>query len=409
METVSDVTIVGAGPCGSYTALNLAKHGVNVAVYEEHAEVGIPCHCTGHLNIKSLRNLGLFPLPAKIVENTFDCITVYTPKGKKISIHFSQPITCLVNRTLFDKYIAEMAKKAGAHYHLGHRVESLVIGKASVKGIAYKRQDGVKGFNLSKIVVDAEGVSSKILKQKDMTTFKKRRFVNAVQATVEGVEETESSVEVFIGKTYAPGFYAWIAPKKNGTAKVGLASNKGNPKELLQKFIKKHPIASKKLKNTKILHQAFHPIPLGGVAPKIYSDGFLVVGDAASQVKPTTGGGVICGMYGARFAAEVAYDALQQNDYSAKFLSHYYKVWRKNFYFDFQVMLWLRKMLDGISDENLEKIAIHWNKMNFEKIVHEIDDLDFQGRILLKVLKHSEALAAVSAFIFFYLLQFNQK
>ena len=109
-----------------------------------------------------------------------------------------------------------------------------------------------------------------------------------------------------MGKAYAPGFYGWLIPKPDGTAKLGLATNKGNPRDLLQKLMAKHPVASKQLGKAKITQISYHAITLGGPIEKTYANGFLAVGDCASQVKPTTGGGVIFGLTCAKIAAETA-------------------------------------------------------------------------------------------------------
>ena len=57
-----DVAIIGGGPVGSYAALHLAKKGIPVTVYEEHPEIGLPSHCAGHISIRSLKTMGLYPL-----------------------------------------------------------------------------------------------------------------------------------------------------------------------------------------------------------------------------------------------------------------------------------------------------------------------------------------------------------
>jgi flavin-dependent dehydrogenase len=49
MENFSEVIVVGGGPSGSFCALNIAEKNVNVTVFEEHDEIGVPCHCAGHL------------------------------------------------------------------------------------------------------------------------------------------------------------------------------------------------------------------------------------------------------------------------------------------------------------------------------------------------------------------------
>ena len=126
---------MGSGPCGSYSAFSAAQAGANdVVVYEEHKAIGIPFHCTGHLSISGLKRLGLLPLPKEIVENTFKSAVFCSPYGKEFSVKLSSPVTCAVDRILFDRHIAELAIKAGVEYHLGTRVESLVLDGGFVKG-----------------------------------------------------------------------------------------------------------------------------------------------------------------------------------------------------------------------------------------------------------------------------------
>ena len=119
----SDAIVIGGGPVGSYAALNLAKLGAKVTVFEEHPQIGLPSHCAGHLSIRSLKNIGLYPLPKGIVENIFNSVNFYSPTGTKFSLHLSQPVTTAVNRAYFDKYLAGKAEEAGAQFVLNTRVE----------------------------------------------------------------------------------------------------------------------------------------------------------------------------------------------------------------------------------------------------------------------------------------------
>src|SRR4030042_2093435 len=102
---MQDAVVVGGGPAGSFFAFELAKRGFEVTVFEEHKEIGRPAHCAGHLSIKSLNNLGLYPLPKGIVENTFSAANFHSPNGAKFSVKLSKPVTCTVNRTLFDQLL----------------------------------------------------------------------------------------------------------------------------------------------------------------------------------------------------------------------------------------------------------------------------------------------------------------
>lgn len=403
METVSDVIVVGGGPCGSFAAYNLAKLGAAVTAFEEHPEIGVPSHCAGHLSIKGLTQLGQYPLPDGVVENTFSGAVFHSPMGSRFSVHFPSPVTCAVNRALFDKRIAGMAEEAGVRYHLNSRVESLVVEKGFVKGVTVRRNGKTESFR-AKLVVDAEGISSRLVRQIGLTMLDRSMLVNGVQAEVENVKGAEADmVEVFLGKDYAPSFYAWLISKGAGRAKVGLATKCGNPKDFLRKFMLKHPVASKKLSKAKVLQLAFHPITLGGPIPKPCMNGFLAVGDVASQVKPTTGGGVVFGMTAAKLAAEVAWKALEQNEFSAEHLSEYQRRCKELFNFDVRAMLRMRKALDAMSDKKLDEIVRLCTKLGLDKTLQSVKDIDFQGQSLLRVLRSPRMLGVLGYFFYAYL------
>ncbi len=217
--------------------------------------------------------------------------------------------------------------------------------------------------------------------------------VNAIQteaSTVDGVDL--DAVEVYLGRAYAPGFFAWIIPRKDASAKVGLATKKGDPREYLQRFVKHHPIASKKLENAKIEEPSLHPIPLGGMIPKASSNGLLVVGDTASQVKPTTGGGVLFGLLCSKIAGEIASEALMQNDSSDSFLSRYGSRCKALIGSELTVMLWLRKMLDRLPDKRVDKLVALARKLELNQLLEASGDMDFQGRTLMHMLHHPTGL-----------------
>lgn len=399
MENFSDVVVVGGGPSGSFCALNLAKKKINVTVFEEHGEIGFPCHCAGHLSINGLKTLGLYPLPRGIVENIFSSVKIYSPKGREFSIRFNSPITCVVNRALFDKHIAHLAEKAGAHFSLKSKVERLIEEKGVAKGVGAKK-DGKIIKIFGKIIVDAEGTSYKILRQAGLSPPVRDSFVNCVNAEVKNVEDLElDTVEVFLGNAYAPGFYAWLIPLKEDEAKVGLGAKIGNPQSLLQKLMHKHPAASKKLRKAKILREIFHSIPLSGPV-EAYSNHFLAVGDAAAQVKPTTGGGVILGLNCARIAADIAAEAIEQGDYSSKFLSAYQQHFMKLLGFDLKIMKRARRILNNVSDEKLDKIIDFCNKIRVDLDFLDLEEVDFQGRGLLSAWRKLRMLAALAYFFF---------
>ena len=400
----ADAIVVGGGPVGSYAALNLAKLGVKVTVFEEHSTIGFPSHCAGHISIKSLRSMGLYSLPKGIVENTFCAANFYSPLGSKFSIKLSCPVTLALNRARFDQFLANQAQNAGASLVLGSRVQSLLLMNGSVKGVNIRKADGSDEKVYSKIVLDSEGISSRLLRQAGLKALKTSALVYAVEAEVDTVQDVElDAVEVYFGKAYAPGFYAWLIPRPDGSAKVGLATNHGDPREYLKRLMFKHPVASKQLSKAKITHVGYHAITLGGPISKSYADGFLAVGDCASQVKPTTGGGVIFGLTAAKAAAEVASQAIAQRDVSSNVMQTYQKRCDELLKFDFRVMLRIRRFLDSLSDKRLDEMLRVCGKIGVDKALRDVDEIDFQGKMLLTTVKKPSMLAALTYFGLIYL------
>ncbi len=250
-------------------------------------------------------------------------------------------------------------------------------------------------------MIDAEGCSSVLLKKFGLQTLDRSMVVHALQAEVDGVKEVDmDTVEVYLGRRYAPGFFAWIIPKRDGSAKVGLATKFGDPREYLNRLMHDHPVASKKLESSKVTALSLHPIPLGGAIPKTYWNGLLVVGDAASQVKPTTGGGIVFGLLCSRIAGEVAFEALKSNDFSEGFLSRYQSRWKELIGFDLSAMRQLRKTLNRLSDDRIDKIIGLCSRFGVGRVLEEIGDLDFQGKSLVRVIGHPSALI-VALYLFF--------
>jgi len=390
----ADVIVVGGGPCGSFSALTAAKLGADVIVCEEHNQIGVPSHCPGHVSLSGLKRLGL-NLPQEVVENEIKGVVFYSPSGYEFRVKFASPVICVLNRALFDKFLANLAEEAGVRYRLRTRADSFVFDEGCVRGVS------VQGEVLeSSVVIDSEGCSSILLKKAGLPTLDKSMVVKGVEGEVDKVEDVnQDTVEVYFGQKYAPGLFAWIIPRPDGSAKVGLATKTGNPKTCLQSFVNHNPKAREKLRRSRFVSVSYHPLTLGGPLAKTYHNGLLVLGDAASQVKPTTGGGVVMGLTCAKIAGETAYQAVKRGDFSESFLSRYQQRWQKAIGFDMSVMRQIRLMLNRLSDEELDKLIRLCSGLHVDETLQRVKDIDFQGKALLPIFKSPKLW--IAAFYFF--------
>lgn len=388
MNRKADILVIGAGPCGSFSALTAARLGAEVLVCEEHKEIGLPAHCAGHISISGLKRLGI-SLSNKVLENKIKGAIFYSPSGREFRVKMASPVTMVFNRELFDKYLAALAERSGARYMLGMRVKSLLSEARSPMEVS------VNNSTLkSNMVIDAEGCSSILLKRAKLQTLDNSKVVNAIQAEVDNVADVDiDMVEVYLGQNYAPGLFAWIIPRRDGSAKVGLATSMGDPRDYLKNLFERNPIAREKLRGSKVQNLSYHSIPLGGPIGKTYYDRLLVVGDAASQVKPTTGGGVVMGLTCAKIAGETAHQAVQSNDFSEIFLARYQHRWRKTVGFDMAVMRQMRSMLNRMSDTALDKVVGLCSRLHLGGELQRVRDIDHQGRGVMPLFKNPAAWA----------------
>lgn len=380
-----DIAVVGCGVSGATVALTAARNGASVSIFEEHLKVGEPSHCSGHVGILAFKQYAP-TIPRRIVENEIKGAVLYAPNGKSLTLHRPEPVTWVLNRAELDQHLASLATESGAVLHTGSRVEGV---ERSDGGDFRIRVGGSKPRIVqSKMVIDAGGCGGSISKYAGLTRSANRMLVNSAQFNVENLTDVEEDlVEVYFGERYAPGFFGWIIPRNDGSAKVGIAAGaRANVRQCFERFVNKHPIVSSKLRHAKILTTpVFHPIPVDGAAGRTFTDGVLSVGDAASQVKPTTGGGIVFGLLCGRIAGETAATAVRTGDTSADQLSAYDERWRALIGFDLAAMSWLRKMLYRLPDRYLDRIFTVSHELRADEILNRTADIDFQGRTLLSL------------------------
>jgi len=376
-----DLAIVGCGVSGASSAIAAAERGVSVAVFEEHSEIGFPSHCSGHVGIEFFKRYS--PQFSKdFVENEIKGAILSSPNGERLVLRRPTPITWVINRAKFDKYLASLAVQKGVVLRLDSRVDTI---KRSGNLIKLKTS---RSEISCKMVIDAGGCGAPVSRQVGAFQHDVRKFVNSAQIHVEHVTDIDTDlVELYFGQEFAPGFFGWIIPRKDGSAKVGLGAAVGSNVQLcLERFLKKHPIVSSKLRNAKyVTRPSFHPIPVNGAVGQTYSDAVLAVGDAASQVKPTTGGGIVFGLACGKLAGQTAANAILRDDMSSSFLKSYEDSWRRLFGFDLKAMSLLRRLMYGMPDRQLSRIFTMAKELRNDEILGRAADIDFQGKILLSL------------------------
>ncbi len=380
-----EIVVVGGGPAGLLSAKAAAELDNDVLLLESKDKIGQYEHCAGLLSIEGLRKLGLVNLPKDIVQNN-DIIgaKLYSPSGKEINVSKNSTTACVVDRAKFNMYLSTLAEKKGVKIQTSSKVQN-VSRKEDSLVLKLGKQKSFSSIS-SRVAILAEGRFPSLNKQLGLPYPPRDKIVFSSMYIMSGVEDINPKlVELYQDKIYAPGFFSWIIPIDETTAKVGLGSRHRPAFEYLDNFIKKHPIAKGKLQKAKMEKKMSGAIPLGSFIRKSYAKGVMVIGDAASQTKPTTGGGVILGGIAAQIAGKVASDAIEANNVSARFLSRYEKVWRKELKRNLTIMKHVRFYLNSLSTKEVETLFRLVDNPKIKDLISEFGDVDNQKTIVYKL------------------------
>lgn len=365
----AEVAVVGAGPAGLIAAREAARRGAHVLVLEEHEQVGLPVECAGLLSLRGLRAIGLRP-DGRFVLNKFRAAVFYSPSGLQLRVEAPEPVACVVDRHQLDLALADMAVSAGAELMLGRQVR-----RARVKPVCVELR-GPWGSARAELVVVAEGFRSRLVWQLGLRTLDWRRVLPSSQVEIRAPGLEDDCVEVHLGRRVAPGLFAWAIPLGDGRARVGLACRGVDPRRMLRVFLKRRF----GLRGVRTPYSG--SVLVCGPIPKTYSERALVVGDAAGQAKPTTGGGVVLGGMCASIAGRVAAGAVREGDCSEGALRAYELAWRRLLGAEFSAMLKLRRLLDRMPDGLLDALFKLASELGLPSRVHEVADMDFQSSLL---------------------------
>jgi digeranylgeranylglycerophospholipid reductase len=366
-----DVVVVGAGPAGSMAARAAARCGANVLLLDRRRELGVPVQCGEALSEDPLKDLGIKPDPRWIAGRT-NAVKIVSPSGIAVRISEKKIVGkmgYILDRKVFDKHLAMLAAKEGADVRVGTVVDGLMMENGKIKGIKAHGIEGMLEFPAD-VVIAADGVGSRIARWAGFNTALKLVDIESgVQFQMVGIDfESSSTMEFYLGSKIAPGGYAWIFPKGEDMANVGLGvlgSRAERPAiEYLQDFVKRTP----GLQKGKIIEINAGGVPVGGPIKRTVKDNLLIIGDAARQVNALTGGGIDFAMRAGDIAGDVAAKAVAEGNVSEKRLNEYEKRWREKMGRSLERYLKAKNVLISLSDEDLDELAKALSKIKFENI-----------------------------------------
>ncbi|MGD1045175.1 MAG: NAD(P)/FAD-dependent oxidoreductase [Bacteroidota bacterium] len=365
-----DVIVVGAGPAGSTAARFAAAGGISVLMLEKDRDVGYPVRCAEAVS----HNVLQFIKPdRKWIATILKGFRFVAPNGKSFVL---RPIGVgyVLERRLFDIELAKLAVNRGAEIITKTYVYDLLkddTGKTiGVKALIKNNPVEIH----SDIVVGADGVEARVGKWAGIDTASSIHDMDScAQMTILGIDVEQDILEFYFGENVSPGGYAWVFPKGNKTASVGLGitvekAKKKSARRYLQEFVER------KYPNAAVLSEIAGGVPCAKTCNTLVKNNVMLVGDAGHQVNPVSGGGIESGMVGGMIAGQVAAEAIKQDDFSR--LPEYEIRWQKRLGTQHEINYNIREAILSFSDETLNNIVegaleIPQNERSFERILRK--------------------------------------
>jgi len=368
-----DVIVAGAGVAGCMAAIEASKQGVRIGLFEEHPQVGVPSHCSGVVSLSGLELLGMTSNQA-FDQRLIRGARFFPPTGSPIEITRPEPVALIINRMKFDQYLAKNAINNGVELHTKSRITKFE--KTSDQEIQVTIQNqGVVG---AKVLIDASGAGSRLPTQAGLKPPDWSQILPGLQYELIGTDRQDDLVNLYFGSKRAPGFFAWSIPTGDHSVRAGLATSKGNVRTLLDQLVKEH------WPKSKIDATKSGSVLVSGPVDRCWSPGFIFAGDAAGQVKQTTGGGIVIGGYCGMLAGKAAASAVKNPRRADQFLETYDHEWREKFSSDLKKMGIGRRLFFGLSDATLDKLFPALEPLLGE--ITDVADMDFQGTVITKLL-----------------------
>lgn len=352
-----DVTVIGAGPAGSRTAALAASAGHRVLLLEKRERIGHPVRCAEAIGPRAVveRYLTLDP---ELISSPVDGFLVVAPGGRRFEKHVPG-IGFIVDREAFDRRLASLAADSGAEIRMGHQVTALTTDGDGrrVTGVRARELATGRDYEVrSSVVAGADGVEALSPRWAGLArAFRPSEIFSCAQELIEGIDVPRPHIEFHLGSRFAPGGYAWVFPKGETRANVGVGINPSRAQgkravDYLDAFIAHRcPDGAR----TRLV--------VGGCEvarglSSLAADGYVVVGEAARQNNPFSGGGIINALEAADMAADAISAALGSGDTSAGRLGAYSRAWRRSVGRTNDAFYHAARLFFGLDDGEIDRV-----------------------------------------------------
>jgi digeranylgeranylglycerophospholipid reductase len=361
-DKVSDIAIIGAGPSGLLAGYEThpLKNDLTTNIFTKNSKVGIPAHCSGLISFSGMKSLGLNmrDIKARIGYNNIRRAKFVSPDNLFFEIDRGSKSMIAIDRPALDEYLANRTLKNGTDIHTNHKIIKIQL--IDNFWHLYIKNDSKKFIHKTKILINGEGIHARLARSVGFPVPNSNWHMPSYQCDLSNISDVESDTsELYFGQNYAPGFFGWVIPLNDDSARVGIAIGpwmKGKTRHMFYYFLRKHPELKRRFRNANIDKSYGGLVPAAGPISKTFNEHYMVVGDAAGQTKATTGGGVNLGGFAGRLAGKYAKKIINSDISSQKGCEEYQRQWKAHFEPDLSLMKFFRRSISHLPDKSMDKI-----------------------------------------------------
>lgn len=347
------VSVIGAGTAGLVAGRELASRGISTVVYDQKKELGVPVRASGIVSINGLRMSGI--AYGSAVTNTLMGARIHA--GKRImDISAREPVAKVLDRKKLSEVCEYEAEHAGAMITKGRRITG-------------QEMDKLHG---NSIIIGADGAVSNVARHFGMGPV--GRYVLTYKAEFNVDIEDPGSVDLFFDRRAFPGLFAWMCPNAKDLLEVGVGvdSAKANSRKAMDRFLALKEV-KESVGNAKMTDNGASIIPMQ-MRKRIVDHEMrvLLIGDAAGQVKGTTGGGIVYGSAAAIMAAR----AIQDNISNGKSLGEYERAFLNKYGGDLKLHASINRVYSSLESGTIGRIISVMNFLGMDSFISKYGDMD---------------------------------
>ena len=358
---IVDVLVVGGGPAGLVAARVAAERGCEVLLVERDAAIGLPVRCGEGVGAKGIEEFldpenGEAPWVSKRITR----VEFRSPNGSRVRVGHGD-VGYVLDRSRFEPELAERAVAAGACVRVGAEVTGLA--RDGAWWIA--QIDGGESVR-ARVVIGADGVESMVGRWAGIDTrVRAKDMESCAQVLLDDVDIDPEAIVLHFGNDIAPGGYAWIFPKGERSANVGLGVVALRARRPAVGYLDEYVSAT--FPRSTPRSRTVGGVVVQTTVKSCVAEGILLCGDAAHMINPLSGAGIVNAMKAGRMAAVSAAEAIADGNTSAAKLGAYHERWMELLGRDHERFYRVKEALGKFDDAFFDSLACSVNAIPEEK------------------------------------------